>query len=199
MTEAPETEISELDAYFAVDSLKSFDPAGRRNLVAIVPDGKVVGRTFPPGSWEKIREFVETWNGERNIYFSVNKPRPDAPDKKLSGEDIAFARAVHVDLDVSSGMDLASGRVHALARLKGAPPPTFTLDSGGGVQAFWRFDKKLPIGNGDWLEALNAGAGEVLGGDPAVKNVDRIMRLPHTINLPTAAKLKKHPGRQPRK
>ena len=199
MTEAPETEISELDAYFAVDFLKSFDPAGRHNLVAIVPDGKVIGRTFPPGSWEKIREFVETWNGERNIYFSVNEPRPDAPDKKLSGEDIAFARAVHVDLDVSSGMDLASGRVHALARLKGAPPPTFTLDSGGGVQAFWRFDKKLPIGNGDWLEALNAGAGEVLGGDPAVKNVDRIMRLPHTINLPTAAKLKKHPGRQPRK
>ena len=76
-----------------IDFLKSLDPNGWHNLVAIKPDAvrgvdKPIGVTISPGNWSAAEAFVEQWNGKRNLYFSVNEPLPNSPDKKLNKENI---------------------------------------------------------------------------------------------------------------
>jgi hypothetical protein len=195
MTDSP----TELETHEAVTFLLDFDPHGRHNIVAMDPldDRLIIGRTFEPGDYAGMFCFVDKWNGKRNLYFSVNEPRAGAPHGKLSRADIVAARAVHADFDPQAGADLAEARLDAIARLAEAGP-SIVLDSGGGVQAFWKFAEKIPLDDPAWLEALNASVRERFGGDPSVKNVDRVMRLPNTLNIPSKDKLKKHPGRQPR-
>ncbi len=195
MTDTP----TELETHEAVEFLRGFDPNGWHNIVAMDALEKrlVTGRTFEPGDYDGMFRFVDQWNGKRNLYFSPNEPRPGAPHAKLSKADIAAARAVHADFDPDAGADLAKARLDAIARLAEADP-SIVLDSGGGIQAFWKFAEKIPLDDPQWLEALNAAVRERFGGDPAVKNVDRVMRLPYTLNIPTDTKLKKHPDRRPR-
>lgn len=72
-------------------------------------------------------------------------------------------------------------------------PPTFITDSGGGLQAFWRFDElgeNLPA-----VEVLNKRLCLLLGGDTSCWNIDRLMRVPGSINWPNA--LKRGRGRVP--
>jgi hypothetical protein len=73
------------------------------------------------------------------------------------------------------------------ARLDAFPlPPTVIVRSGGGLQAFWMLD--VPESEDpDAIEATNKTLAEVLGGDHC-HNIDRIMRLPGTINFPNQKK-----------
>ncbi|MEL6450579.1 MAG: phage/plasmid primase, P4 family [Pseudomonadota bacterium] len=70
------------------------------------------------------------------------------------------------------------------------------IDSGGGFQGFWRLSEELPL-NGDPLpvELRNLGIETRLQAD-ACHNIDRIMRLPGTVNWPNKGKRNK--GRVPR-
>ena len=191
--------VSEIDTYYAVEFLKAFDADGRHNIVAIPNTGGTIGHTFAPGDWSGIEKFIDRHNGKSNLYFSVNEPKPDAPHKKLSVADIAAARAVHVDLDPPAGADLAKDRIESIRKVGSVPAqPSFVVDSGGGVQAFWKLETRADIGDGEWLRALNVAACAALNGDNSVVDIARIMRLPHTLNIPDASKLKKHPGRQAR-
>ncbi|HWK13746.1 MAG TPA: AAA family ATPase [Rhizobiaceae bacterium] len=192
---------TELDNICAVDFLLKLDPTGRHNIVAIEPDGPITGRTFEPGDRAGMEAFVEQHNGVANLYYSDNEPKEGAPHKKLAKSDIAAVRVVHGDIDPDAGGDMAVQRDKALALVQSLPvPPSIITDSGGGIQVFWRLAEKVPVSDGDTqqIEALNDGVCAAIGGDPAVKNIDRIMRLPFTVNIPTKSKLKKHPGRQPR-
>lgn len=179
----------------AADFLRSFDATGRHNLVAIVPDvAGTEGRTFSPGAWDEIRRWVDAREGRANLYFSVNEPAPGAPHKRLKAEDIGQVRAAHCDVDPVDGEPLAAerARLRELSKKLCAEteaPPTHVIDSGGGVQFLWRFD---PAGPGPvdrtTIEAQNRGVSRALGGDPGTHDLARILRLPGTTNLPTAAK-----------
>ena len=111
----------------SVDFLRWFDPTGAHNLVAIAPDTRAVcGVTIPPGEWPKAEAFIEKWNGKRNLYWSVNEPKPGSPDDKLKESDIATIRAVYADVDpkpwelVNDSEGMASGDVTDLWREFGA-------------------------------------------------------------------------------
>src|SRR5262249_10984883 len=71
------------------------------------------------------------------------------------------------------------------------PEPTIVVSSGGGCQAFWRLAEPVQIGGGkaQWeeLERYNQQLEEVFEGDHCW-NIDRIMRLPGTVNIPDAKK-----------
>lgn len=68
------------------------------------------------------------------------------------------------------------------------PPPSAIIFSGGGYQGFWRLDEPVVAdGNIDELEAYNIGLEQRLGGDHC-HNIDRIMRVPGTMNIPDAKK-----------
>ena len=82
------------------------------------------------------------------------------------------------------------------------PAPSVIVDSGGGYQGFWLLDAPVVMEGerGDEarhlpVEDRNRRIEVALGGDNC-HNIDRIMRLPGTVNLPGEKKRKK--GRTPR-
>lgn len=179
----------------AIQFLKSFDTTGWHNLVAIHPDSRdVEGKTFRPGSWTEMERWIESWQGKRNIYFSANEPIPGSPDTKLNKKNIGRIRAVYIDVDPPRNVDFAAGRQFAAAVATQLNDhflmaPTFTIDSGGGYQFFWMLPQPLVATNEavSWAEAQSNGIGKANHGDHTF-NIDRIMRLPGTINLPDAKK-----------
>lgn len=181
----------------AVVFLKTLFPGKRINVVAIDPHSlNVTGLTRPVDS-EAIANFIEQNNGRRNIYYSVNTPTDDAPDNKLKKEHIKEINAVWIDADPAKNKDFKQERVrlHKFAEqlAKGDNPPTVITDSGGGIQAFWMLDKPVPVTDETRreYEALSRGLADRYGTD-RVQNIDRIMRVPYTFNIPG----KKKKGRE---
>ena len=191
------------DTPAAIEFLTRFEPEGPWVLTAIQPDRKrIETRAFRPGMEDGLVTWLGKYNGRRNIYFSVNRPLRDLT-KKAEREDIAEMRWLHVDIDPRAGEDLEAERSRALGLLTtnlpaGVPAPTVIVFSGGGYQGFWRLEEPIPI-NGDLAQAEDAKRYnqrlETLFGADQCHNIDRIMRLPGTVNVPDERKAKK--GRVP--
>jgi P4 family phage/plasmid primase-like protien len=186
------------DTQAAVEFLRRFRPKGPWVLTSIVPDGKTTTRTFAAAA--DASAWIEARQGRENVYFHVN-PTTKPLASKASKEEIACLDWLYVDLDPRAGEEFADERTRILAVLQASPKkPTIIIDSGGGFQAFWRLQpsNKLQIhGNvarAEELEAFNIQLERDFDADHC-HNVDRIMRLPGTINLPTAKKRTK--GRLP--
>ena len=180
----------EEDTPAAIEFLQKFDDKGPWCLTAIVPDGTTETGTFRPGDERRLERWIERHQGERNVYFTVNVVDGE-PEKKPCKADIAYMSALHVDVDVS-GPDAGAERAEILRRLRAfETAPSIIIDSGGGFQAFWllrKFHKVTPE-NVERLEMYNRGLSKALGGDHC-HNIDRLMRLPGTVNLPNAKKRK---------
>jgi len=192
---------NEWDTNEAVKFLKTLDADGRHNIVAIDPNtGEIDGRTFAPNSWTDIFRWIERWQGRRNLYFSVNEPLPNAPDKKLGKAQIGKLRALHIDIDPpkdasQSPDNLETAREAIRSRIQGEiqnHPENFAstvIDSGGGYQCLWKLDRKLDAGGSTGaVEAQNRGLAEKFGGDFSTTDISRVLRLPGTLNLPDATK-----------
>jgi hypothetical protein len=175
----------------AVGFLLKFDSYGRHNLVAIDPEEKLplVGRTFAPGAGQAaaMAAFVQRYDGKRNLYFSVNEPLPGSPNNKLAGTNIGRARAVYVDVDPAKDADLPTERKRIRSKLEAFEPrPTSVIDTGGGYAAYWMLTGNT-MADDAFEDQLNGACAE-LDGDTACVNRDRVMRLPGTVNLPSASK-----------
>jgi hypothetical protein len=184
----------------AVEFLKLMYPEGPWVLTAIRPDSKAIEtKTFRPESETPLPSWL---NRDWNIYCGVNRPMRDV-DKKCEREDIKSLCYLHVDVDPRAGEDLESERARILALFttnlpEGELPPTAVVFSGGGYQGYWKLEQEIPI-DGDLAKAEDAKrynqARELAFGGDNCHNIDRIMRLPGTINLPDERKRKK--GRKP--
>lgn len=169
-------------------------PGGPWVLTAIPTDGGLTTTaTFTEEKNARLRSWIEERSGKVNIYFMVNLNR--APlQRKAKKEDVEAMEFLHVDIDPAKGADLDTERLRILPLLEGFnPPPSAIIDSGGGYQGFWRLDEPIHIG-GDPVrisdaEAYNQQIEVVTGGDSCF-NVDRIMRLPGTVNVPNEKKRK---------
>ncbi len=177
----------------ATSFLKEYDLHGWHALLRINPEtGYTSGKTFAPGSWAAIAAYVEQWDGVENLYFSVNEPKPHSPHKKLEKADIALLRAVFVDKDPDKALPFNEARAeleHFVAHVfKHSMRPSITLDSGGGFQFLWKLAEKLDASTFQkGAEDQGRGLAVVFGGD-GVQNIDRVLRLPGTKNLPDAKK-----------
>lgn len=187
------------DNQAAIDFLLRVYPEGPWLLTAIQTDRKAIStETFFPATVKDLEAWLGRFNGVRNIYWSVNPPM-QALNKKAEREDIRSVNYLHVDVDPRAGEDLDEEikRIREL-RPSGLPEPTFTIYSGGGCQFFWKLQEPIEI-NGDLEKAEDAKRYnqhiEVCYGGDNCHNIDRIMRLPGTVNVPDAKKLKK--GRKP--
>lgn len=192
------------DSAASVDFLKKIYPKGPWVLTSIQLDNPAIEtRTFTPDTLGDMMEWLKKYNGQRNIYWSVNPPlRPLT--KKAEREDIKEVALLHVDLDPRKGMDIADEQKRIAHLLQeglpeSVPKPTAVVFSGGGYQAFWKLQEPIPI-NGNLDRAIDAARYNqqlelIFVGADATHNIDRICRLPGTINLPNALKRKK--GRQP--
>lgn len=186
-----------------LEFLRKWSPTGFWTLTAIPTDkSKLTTETFTHESERECLAFLESFNGKQNLYFSVNQPIV-ALSKKAERSDIDRVEWLHVDIDPRPGKPIADEQSRALTSLtsqrpKGIPAPTCILFSGGGYQAFWRLREPILI-NGSIEKAeeaklYNLQLERLFKGDKC-HNIDRIMRLPFTMNIPDARKQAK--GRTP--
>jgi hypothetical protein len=178
-------------------------PEGPWILTAIAHDRDgIETRTFAAAQVADMAEWIESQNGQqRNVYFHVN-PAMRPLSKKAEREDIAALSWLHVDIDPRAGEDIDQERQRALNLLQSPPGdvplPTCIVFSGGGYQGFWRLDAPLPV-DGELDKAEDVKRYniqlEVTFGADACHNIDRIMRLPGTVNWPS--KKKRAKGRRP--
>ena len=155
-------------------------------LVAIKEGVKTEAKIFGPGDIARLKGWIENFNRRGyGTYFTVNQVRDDLSDQKPKKSEIDSALGLHVDVD-----QLDDSTFEKILRF--VPNPTAMLNSGGGYQAFWRFDETVT--DFEHVEALNKSIAKQLGGD-ACHNIDRLMRVPGTINWPNARKRKA--GRKP--
>ncbi len=177
------------DIAAAVDFLNRFVPEGPWVLTAIDPETRQIEtRTFTTDAPAAPAIWIERWLGVRNIYFQVNRPKR-ALSTKAKKADVQSSEWLHVDADPRPGYDIATERARILADLRAHdPPPSVIVDTGGGYGGYWRLTEKADVrGDPTPIEARNLRIAQTLGGDHC-HNIDRIMRLPGTINLPDAAK-----------
>ncbi|WP_237152075.1 hypothetical protein [Oryzibacter oryziterrae] len=186
--------IAFLDAYSGDDPIV---------LTAIVPDRGGIGlRTFRPRSQpDEIRSWLEGLSGKANLYFTVNPclVALSGKGKKAKKTDIRALKALHVDIDPRVGEEFAEERARAVRVLQNFDPPaSIVIDSGNGFQGFWLLDEEQPVDGLEEraveLERYSQHIALKLTADHC-HNIDRIMRLPGTINLPDAKKREK--GRVP--
>jgi Virulence-associated protein E/RepB DNA-primase from phage plasmid len=161
----------------AVAFLDKMFPNLPRHLVAIDLDGRVSARTFLPEDKIEMHDRTEARQGKSNLYFHVNALRPGTKNKKATKADVSAALFLHVDVDDIGAKD----RLLAFS-----PPPTVIVFSGGGYQGFWKL--KEPAADLARVEGVNMAIANRVGGDNC-HNIDRIMRLPGTVNIPNAKKL----------
>jgi hypothetical protein len=187
----------------SIQFLKRFHPDRPWILTAIEPNQKgIETAAFDADSADAAEKWIDGYNGNRNIYFSVAEVI-EPENKKATIANVKAVHWLHVDIDAQDGEDLLAElkRIKALVTTDipdGAPKPTLVIYSGGGYQAFWELDQPIPIqGSADMAkEAARYNQQlELLYGGDSCHNVDRIMRLPGTMNLPNQRKLQK--GRVP--
>lgn len=179
----------------ALAFLQAWAPDGPWSLTSIPPDGgKTTTVTFQPSDHARVKEWIEERQSRQNLYFSVN-PVMKALNIKAKKTDIRGMAALHVDIDPRAGEELEIERARALKLLQEfKPAPTVIIDSGGGYQGFWMLAEEQKIdGNearAEELEAYNIQLAVLFQAD-ACYNIDRIMRLPGTVNVPGEKKRKK--------
>ena len=187
--------------------LREFRPCGFQNLIAIGAQGDIDGKTYHIDAFSNPFPDIEDWaqtqnlDNHRGVYFGVNPLR--APRAKAKAQDLLAVEFAHVDIDPREGEPWADERVRLLGEvvsglLGWACPPTHVLDSGNGVGVFWRLSQRLELGAAgeartaamDRAKRVNRKLAVLFGGDNC-HNLDRVMRLPGTLNYPSESKLKR--------
>jgi hypothetical protein len=120
-----------------------------------------------------------------NLYFTLNEPSPGL-SRKPSKLDIRLLRGIGADIDAKNGRSIedALGAIGVIARA-----PSLLIMSGGGWQPLWLFDAPVQATPDavPRVETVGRKIAALAGGD-AVQNIDRIFRLPFTINHPNKKK-----------
>jgi hypothetical protein len=177
--------------------LEQLRPGGRWVLTAIVPDGPTT--TITAHTAAEVDTFIREHNNRNNIYYSTNPVRK-AIGKKAAKKDIAAVEYLLSDCDPLENETSDQAKTRYLDQLNGSfePKPTAIIDSGNGIQCLWKLTEPIALPLDEkWsatvanIEARTAALMVALGAKPGTQNVDRILRLPGTVNLPNAAKLKR--------
>src|SRR5262249_10849768 len=125
-------------------------------------------------------------------------------DKKAAKTDIAAIEYALADLDPNEGETSEAAKTRYLKTLEHFnPKPTALIDSGNGLQGLWRMRERIALGeleSGKFTRADQDTIADVevrvaaimlrLGAKPGTQNIDRILRLPGTVNLPNEKKRK---------
>jgi hypothetical protein len=175
----------------SVSFLEQLRPGGPWVLTAIRPDGPI--DTITARTAAEVDAFVSEHNGKRNLYYSVN-PTRTAMSKKAAKADIAAVEYLLGDLDPADDETSEAAKTRYLDLLNGPfePKPSAIVDSGNGIQCLWKLDAPITLGEKDPsiadIEARSAALMLHLGAKAGTQNIDRILRLPGTTNLPNKAK-----------
>lgn len=198
-----------------LEFLRRFRPDGPWDITAIRTDKKAIrGAQYSPANEEELKGFLNKYgkDGQWNLYFHVNTTMGKI-ERKAEKLQIKQAEWLYVDLDPEdppkdmTPEEMEQWNTEERDRLlglltrklpKGIPEPSMLIYSGGGYWGLWKLDKPFMIDGTEerWedYESYNKRLEQVFGGDHC-HNVERICRLPGTINFPDAKKKAK--GRVP--
>jgi hypothetical protein len=190
----------------AVDFLRKLRPGGPWVLTAIIPDGTTI--TITARTADEVDAFIREHNGKRNLYYSVN-PTRTAMSKKAAKIDIAAIEYLLADLDPREDESPEAAKARYLEQFENGfePQPTVVVDSGNGIQAEWRLAEPISLLELQTVEGKKVLSPEAsaiieevegrakalmdrLGSVAGTQNVDRILRLPGTTNIPNKKKIK---------
>lgn len=196
------------DANQAIEFLRWLRPAGPWLLVAIAVDqAGIEGETLTDD--DAIRRWLAK-HATRNVYYSIN-PTRETLHKKSEAIDIARVEYLQIDIDprrpdedANAAESIARDRARILALLQAppapVPPPSIIIDSGGGYQALWKLDEPIELEAESKTDRQAAAEDAKLyslklkytfDGADGCHNIDRIFRLPGSINYPYAHKREK--------
>lgn len=132
--------------------------------------------------------------GRRNVYFGIH-PTTEIPQTTIRGEKkeprelraqlpiIAALNCLYTEYDAK---DFDGSKEAAYAAVEALdPPPSVVVDSGGGYHCYWLFDEPFSLTTPETREEakrLQAAWVAFTGGDPAVKDLARVLRVPGTLN-----------------
>jgi AAA domain len=179
-----------------VNFLELLRPSGPWVLTAITPHGAT--NTITARTAAEIDTFVREHDGKRNLYYSVN-PTKGAVFKKAAKADMAAVEYLLADLDPQDNETSENAKARYLNQLNGdfEPKPSAIVDSGNGIQCLWRLKESIALNDANDRDAIIADVEARsfalmvrLGAKAGTQNIDRILRLPGTTNLPNAKKLK---------
>ena len=174
----------------SIKFLLAFHPNRRWVLTAIHPtDKSIVTATFDEPRFTEAMAWLQKYgDAHYGLYFAVNPPDADCSTKPKKA-DIPRAYYLHVDCDPKEGMDVVAEQNKFIAQLHAhVPNPSVIVKSGNGVHGYWRLNTPGEVA---LVEAANKVLEKQFTGGNQTWNVDRIMRLPGTINYPNALKLSK--------
>lgn len=128
---------------------------------------------------EFSQERIEQLNAEfYNIYFLPNYPSIAPKGRPVDGADIDTFRFVFVDMDLKEGKyeskEAFIAYLHQFPELK----PTFIVDSGNGVHAYWQVEDLDAM---SFLQ-LQRRLMRKFNTDEAVAKIYQLMRVPGTVN-----------------
>ena len=191
------------DAGAILDFLRRFFGDAPWPLLAIKRDSDdIKAATFgaAPRRETAAAAWAARWNGAEgyDLYFAIN-PLKMALNKKAGKDDVRCAAYLWADLDPRKEADQAAEQAALARALDGARPPaipvpTWEIDSGRGRWGFWRLREPVPADGKDGeatrrVEGYGRGIERAFEGLALVadscRNVDRIARLPGTINQKT--------------
>ncbi len=120
---------------------------------------------------------VDEFPDDVHVWFGVSLRRLHTGSGKA--DDLTWATCVWADFDN------VQNRTALVERLK-AFAPTFIVDSGGGIHAYWRLNRTLDLRSDQertYVREVVHGLAHVLGGDTTVHDPTRVMGLPGTYNV----------------
>ena len=176
----------------AANFLQSIRPNEPWVLVAITLDGPT--ETITARSPAEVDAFVSANNGKRNLYYQVN-PTKTAMTKKPAKADIAAVEYLFTDLDPEDNETTDAAKARYRKRIATfEQTPTAIVDSGNGIQALWKLSTRIELnGSPEQIADIESRTKALtlrLGGKAGTQNIDRLLRLPGTTNLPNAKKRK---------
>lgn len=179
----------------AIEFLKKLRPEGPWVLTSILPNkGVIETRTFDNSNFKNMQIWIDKYQNSRNIYYTLNTVKR-AISSKPQKTDICELIALHCDCDPRVGEDFESERKRILQKLQSfQPKASIVIDSGGGYQIIFLLQHPVLLDGtvemAEEYELYNRQLEVLLDGDHCF-NIDRILRLPGTVNVPDAKKLKK--------
>jgi hypothetical protein len=190
------------DARLAVSFLRMFYQNGPWWVVAIHPSPPpnipaVTVRKFADS--DQLRQYIAAASGTVNLYHIAN-PHGGGLQKPPHKTEMIGARCLFADIDLPPDTPNTPENLNLLlAKVKDLrPPPSPIVFTGNGFHPYWLFPKVIYTTQEpdiiERTEAVNRAIADDLGSD-RTWNINRIMRLPYTINIPTKIKLER--GRTP--
>ena len=141
------------------------------------------------GSGDRLNVLVlQTWDRkDRGTFFCINTVTPG--QARRSKETVHEITCLHCDIDFSK-IDAAPDTI--LCQLQGLEyTPSKIIHSGHGFHCYWLLTEALTATPEIILQTETAlrGVADMLGGDPAVAEIARLMRLPGSHNTKNGERL----------